>query len=135
MVRVCAEAAIAAARQKAATKREETSLNLLTIVSERFRRNEEGGFTLAWNAATHYVECETQVSMCRILQPRATPRQCWKSGSLWPPVHCGMTSCRRFYSCSSGPPGRLAKHPDYTQRPQVLCVGAPFWPIRIHFWI
>ena len=27
-----------------------------------------GGFTLAWNAARHYVECETQVSMCRILQ-------------------------------------------------------------------
>jgi hypothetical protein len=68
VVRVCAEAAIAAARHKATTKEEEMSLNLLTIVSERFRRNEEGGVTLAWNAARHYVEYETQVSMCRILQ-------------------------------------------------------------------
>src|SRR5690242_10401023 len=36
--------------------------------SERFRRNEEGGFTLAWNAARHYAECETRVSICRVVQ-------------------------------------------------------------------
>lgn len=36
--------------------------------SERFRRNEEGGITLAWDAARHYVECKTQLSMCRILR-------------------------------------------------------------------